>query len=379
MQMTEPGTKLLRRIRLVGVALVAVAAVLLIAGIFAQGSPAHGAEPASNSGLKIYFIDVEGGQSTLIILPSHQSLLIDTGFAGTGADGYHPGNPKQARDANRIVAAARDAGISKIDYLLLTHFHSDHDGGLKELSQLLPIGALIDHGKPGPGAEKENQETADAFKDYLLVRPGRGHIEPRPGDRLPLQGVEATVVSSDGITITAPLAAAGAPNHACGREADPPLDTLENPRSTGILLRYGKFRFLDLGDLSGKPLFDLSCPKSLIGHVDAYLVPHHGGADGDVPATFAAFSPRVAIMNNSATKGGAQLTYKDLHAVAKTEDVWQLHRSTAAGESNFAASRIANLDDATSYWIEMVAQADGSFQVFNARTGNGTRYAAQHP
>ena len=85
--------------------------------------------------LDIYFIDVEGGQSTLIVTPEGQSLLIDTGFAGF-----------EGRDAGRIVEAARAAGITQIDYLLLTHFHWDHDGGVVELARQMPIRTFIDGG-----------------------------------------------------------------------------------------------------------------------------------------------------------------------------------------------------------------------------------------
>ena len=87
------------------------------------------AHPAAAKTLDIYFIDVEGGQSTLLVTPQ-ESLLIDTGWAGNGTPGAKPGNPTQSRDAQRIVAAARDAGIAQIDYALITHFHPDHDGVL---------------------------------------------------------------------------------------------------------------------------------------------------------------------------------------------------------------------------------------------------------
>src|SRR5215469_155706 len=118
------------------------------------------AEVSSARDLQIYFIDVEGGQSTLIITPDRHSLLIDAGWAGDGS-GFRPGDPHTARDANRILAAALDAGIRRIDYLLITHFHPDHDGGTKELSQLIPIQVFIDHGSPNPEAESASPETQD--------------------------------------------------------------------------------------------------------------------------------------------------------------------------------------------------------------------------
>ncbi len=326
--------------------------------------------------LEIYFIDVEGGQSTLIVAPDRHSLLIDTGWAGAGV-GFHPGDPHQARDANRILAAVKDAGIRQIDYLLITHFHDDHDGGVRELSQLLPIRTFVDHGSPSPEtASNTGAEQTDAFSVYASVRSGSAHIEPSPGDRLPLKGVEATVVSSADRVLPGFLPHSGGMNAACQSHPVGALDPNENPRSTGVVIRYGRFRFLDVGDLSGQPLFDLACPRNKIGAVDVYLVAHHGGADAADPGTFAAFKPRIAVMNNGEKKGGAKQTYEMLHQIPGIEDVWQLHLSAAAGSNNFPAQTVANLDESTSNWIKLVASEDGSFEVFNQRTGEWQRYPA---
>ena len=347
---------------------------LAIAAIISIAS-ASAARAAADKNLRIYFIDVEGGQSTLIVTPDRHSLLIDTGFAGDGA-GFRPGDPRQARDANRIVAAARDAGITQIDYLLITHFHPDHDGGVTEVSQLMPINVFVDHGSPSAEAENTSAETKEAFKAYTAVRSKGQHLQPVPGDHLPLKDIEVIVVSSAGSTLSKPLPNAGAANTACPEQAMPPRDPLENPRSTGVVIRYGRFRFLDLGDLTGQPLFNLVCPKNLIGPVDAYLVAHHGGPDAAGAETFAAFNPRIAIMNNGVKKGGALATYQVLHDVAGLEDVWQLHSSAEARDSNFPPKYTANLDDSTAHWIELVAKEDGSFRVRNGRTGEIKAYSA---
>jgi competence protein ComEC len=326
--------------------------------------------------LEIYFIDVEGGQSTLLVTPERQSFLVDTGWAGNGTPGSKPGDPSQSRDAKRIVDAAHDAGIKQIDYLLITHFHPDHDGGVVELAQLIPIRHFIDHSTLPAEAQKD-APTKAAFESYLAIRTKAQHIEPRPGDRLPLRGIDAIIVTSAASTITQPLAGAGEVNTACDHPSPPPGEPIENPRSTGVVVTFNNFRFLDVGDLTGQPLFDLACPKSLIGPVDAYLVAHHGGADASDPATFAAFKPRVAIMNNGLKKGGAQVTYEALHHVPGLEDVWQLHRSEAAGDKNFPAERIANLDESTAHWVKLTANADGSFRVLNGRTGEWKNYPAR--
>jgi competence protein ComEC len=350
-----------------GLASLAVVALLVI-------GTAHGTTAKT---LDIYFIDVEGGQSTLLVTPSGESLLIDAGWAGNGSAGSKSGDPSKSRDANRIVAAARDAGIKQIDYALLTHFHPDHEGGFPDLAQLIPIRHFIDHGSLAVEGQKD-AGLKDASEAYLAVRNKVPHIEPKPGDRLPLKDIDAVVVSSAASTIVTPLPGAGEINTACARMAPLPGDPIENPRSTGLVVAFGKFRFLDVGDLTGQPLFDLACPKNLIGSVDVYLVAHHGGADASDPATFDAFKPRVAVMNNGLKKGGALATYESLHHVVGLEDVWQIHRSEAAGDRNFAAERIANPDESTAYWIKLSASDDGSFRVLNGRTGEWKNYPARH-
>ncbi len=137
-----------------------------------------------------------------------------------------------------------------------------------------------------------SSETRDAFASYAALRSKGGrHIEPKPGDRLPFNDVEVTVVSSGGSTLTRADARRGRGERCVSGEADPAGDPDENPRSTGVVVRFGKFRFLDVGDLSGQPLFDLVCPKNLIGPVDAYLTAHHGGADAAEPATLSSIPP----------------------------------------------------------------------------------------
>jgi len=320
------------------------------------------------STLDIYFIDVEGGQATLFVTPAGESLLVDTGYAGNGG-----------RDAGRIMAAAREAGIKRIDYLLITHFHPDHDGGVVELAQQIPIRTFVDHGGFAPEAEKAiNAASIAAYQAYLPVRAKGKHINAKPGDRLPMKGVDVVIVSSGGATID--KAVAGTPasdtsaNAACATPTPDPGDRLENPRSTGFHLRFGRFRFIDLGDLTGPPLYALVCPSNKLGGIDAYLVPHHGGDDVSHPSLVAALRPRVAIVNNGETKGGGAKTFAMLSNTAGLEDVWQLHRSRNAGVENVADERIANLDESTGHWIKLSASEDGSFTLTNQRTGAAKKY-----
>jgi len=340
-------------------------------GILALSLPARAART-----LDLYFIDVEGGQSTLIVTPAGESLLVDTGFPGDGTFTSRPGDPAKARDARRIVAAAHAAGVRRLDYLLITHFHADHDGGVVELAQLMPIGTFVDHDRVLPDAEDNVKGTLAAFDAYVAVRTKGRHLTPQPGDRLPIKDVDAFVVSAAGRVISRPLSGSSGRVAECATGGLPPQEPHENPRSTGLRLQFGRFRFLDVGDLTGPPLRALACPSNLVGPVDVYLVAHHGGDDAADPATLAAFRPRAAIVNNGATKGGGPATLAALRG-ASGVDVWQLHRSENAGAQNASADRIANLDETTAHWIKMSASEDGSFVVTNGRTGASTRYAKQ--
>ena len=146
----------------------------------------------------------------------------------------------------------------------------------------------------------------------------------------------------------------------------------ENPRSTGVRLQYGRFRFLDVGDLTGAPLHALACPTNMVGPIEiAYLVAHPAAPAASDPATFAAFRPRVAIVNSGAMKGGANELLAALHDVPNLEDSWQLHQSARAGRAERPAiARIANVDDSDGHWIKLSASQDGSFTVTNGRTGD---------
>ena len=307
--------------------------------------------------LDIYFIDVEGGQSTLIVTPAGQSLLIDTGYPA-----------RDGRDPDRIMAAVKDARLSRIDYLLVTHLHEDHDGGVGELARRIPIGTFVDYGSP----VETTPEVVAAFAAYEDARRHGEHVVPKPGDRLPLRGLDVDVVSADGATLTAPLAGAGQPNAVCATYEPRGGTNGENPRSLGFRLRYGAFRFIDLGDLVGPNLGRLACPNNMLGAADVYLVTHHANADTNVPAVLAALTPRVAIANNGPYKGGSPATWATLHQHPEIEGVWQLHKSLNDGADNFPDTFIANLDTGAldkGAWIKLSASDNGSFSVTNSRTG----------
>ncbi len=306
--------------------------------------------------LEIYFVDVEGGQATLIVTPDRQSLLIDAGYGRT------------SRDPDRILAAARSAGLERIDFLLATHFHSDHIGGVPELAARMAIDTFIDYGAPGGTSYGADRMSVRGFSNYEGVRSRARHLPATPGAKLPLEGVEAHIVSAGGHLLSTPLMDGGGPTDACASLEDHAEDGTENFRSVGIVVRYGAFRFVDLGDLSGNTLPKLVCPTNLLGAASVYQVAHHGNYDANSPAVLIALNPLAAIMSNGPTKGGHPVTLRTLRARTGL-DLWQLHASRHDGADNAPDPYIANVDDgASGYWIRLTAQDDGSFTVSNART-----------
>ena len=320
--------------------------------------------------LTIDFIDVEGGQATLFVTPSRQSLLIDTGWPGFNG-----------RDADRIVAMAHKAGLAKIDYLLITHYHVDHVGGVPQLAARIPIGTFIDHGvnRELSGAGSEN--TISGFGEYqkLLASGKYQHIVATPGMRLPISGIDATVISADGQVIQKPLpGAAGEENAFCNVSEVRPADTTENARSLGIEISFGKLRILDLGDLTWDKEMQLMCPANRLGHIDILVVSHHGFNQSSSPALVAAITPRVAIMDDGANKGGSTPTFKTLAGIPGLKALWELHYSNEAGSLNVAPEFIANPQGPdAAHHLELTARPDGSFSVMNSRTGNIVEYAAK--
>jgi len=314
--------------------------------------------------LKIYFVDVEGGQSTLFVTPEGQSLLIDTGW---------PGNA--GRDADRIVAAAKKADLSRIDFVLLTHYHVDHVGGAPQLFARIPVGAFIDH---GPNREPGDRETEQGWEAYQKLVSSR-HVKriiASVGDSLPIEGLRAQIVSADGNLLQDPLPGAGAQNSACATTQNRPADQTENARSLGTIITFGKVRILDLGDLTWDKEMQLVCPINKLGAVDIFIVSHHGWLQSNSPALLAAISPRIAIMDNGADKGGSPPSWDTIRNSPKLDDLWQLHFSNEGGAAhNSADALIANLrgPDAGND-LEVSVWADGNLDVYNSRTQTTKHY-----
>ena len=318
--------------------------------------------PAAKN-LEIYFIDVEGGQATLFVAPSGDSMLVDTGWSGNNS-----------RDANRIAAAAKHAGVKAIDYLLVTHFHEDHAGGVPQLARKLPIRNFIDHGE----SVEHDQHAKELYNAYMEYRAKGNHILAKPGVTIPVKGLDVQVLTADGDEIESPLPGAGQANPLCAADRLKAPDPTENARSIGTLITFGNFRALDMGDLTWNKEHELMCPNNKIGTVDLYIVSHHGSDLSGSPAFVKGIHPRVAIMDNGARKGGSPSAWQIIHSSPGLEDIWQLHYAIAGGKDNNAPDTfIANTDEVGDQgnWILVTVHPDGSFTVDNTRNKYSKTYA----
>ena len=315
--------------------------------------------------LEIYWTDVEGGGSTLIVSPSGQALLVDTGF---------PGNDD--RDAKRIAETIKAAGLKKIDILEITHFHGDHVGGAAALSKLLPISTFYDH---GDSIEANTDKGASLYDGYKALAGGK-RLTVKPGDKIPIKDLDITVVSANGEVISKPINGGSGANDFCKGAQTKPEDKTENSRSVGFLLTYGKFKFLDLGDLTWDREMMLACPVNKIGTVTLFQATHHGfsnGASGS-PAFVWAIKPQVVVVNDGARKGFNADAYETLSKIPGVEAIWQLHRAVMSDAAhNTSEQMTANLDEGAAdqgKGIKVTAGKDGKFTVVNQRNDFSKTY-----
>src|SRR3954454_1917338 len=326
--------------------------------------PPCGAATASPKSLQIYFIDVEGGQATLVLSPSGQSLLVDAGWPGY-----------EGRDADRIMAVAHQLGLKQIDYVLITHYHRDHVGGVPQLLDGIKIGTFVDH---GPNLE-DSEVTRTDYAAYEKAIAGHGHVVVKPGWGLPIKGIDVHVVAAAGEHIASPLPDAGEANPYCKTEPAPAADSTENARSVGVLINYGKFRFLDLGDLTKKKELELVCPNNMLGPVDLFLVSHHGMDLSNTKSMVWALHPRGAIFDNGARKGASAAAWQIVHDSPGLEGLWQLHYAAQSDrDHNIDPDHIANVkENCEGKYLKVSAESDGTFTVTNQRTGSEKSYAAK--
>jgi len=358
-------------------------AALGLAGVLAPAAvdPIRAQNNAQN--LQIYWIDVEGGAATLIVSPSGESLLLDTGF------------PDADRDAKRIYAAAQKAGLKQIDNLVISHWHRDHEGGLAALAKMIPIGRFFDH---GDGVEAVDKVRLD---DYKAAAAGKRTIV-KPGDKIPLKGADVLVVSSEFTLLGQPVNGGG-PNPLCADAPQMAAAAPENQRMVGVLVSFGAFTFLDLADLDWQKEMELSCPVNKVGRVSLYQTGRHGSFDGaGAPAFLGAISPQVIVVNNGPRKGLGQSdnrvkpleiagkpaapyernSYLRMAKLPGLEGIWQGHLSLLDKDPshNTSPDMIANFEETAECQGNLITASvapDGKFTLTNGRNGFSKVYTAR--
>jgi beta-lactamase superfamily II metal-dependent hydrolase len=338
---------------------------------------------AQSDNLQIYWVDVEGGAATLVIAPTGESMLIDTGF------------DTDDRDARRIVATARQAGLERIDHVVISHYHRDHAGGLAALSKMIPIGRVYSRG------DTISVPADQQWHDSVRAVGGSRRTIVKPGDRIPLKGVDVLVVSSDHQMLSQPVNGGG-PNALCATAEQKAPAGFENQAGVGVLLTYNRFTFLDLIDLDWATEMELVCPVNKVGAVTLFQSNRHGAWNGaGAPAFLNAIRPQVLVFNNGPRKGLGQVQeaktvtppgvkvapYEQNHylraaAIPGIEGIWQVHLSLFDNDPkhNTSPDMIANFEETAEcqgHWIKATVDSNGQFTMTNGRNGYSRSYKAR--
>ncbi|MBP6820046.1 MAG: MBL fold metallo-hydrolase [Acidobacteria bacterium] len=319
--------------------------------------------------LEIFYVDVEGGAATLIVTPAGESILVDTGWPGF-----------EGRDAKRIEAGMKAANITQIDHLIITHYHTDHYGGVPELAKRIKIGKFYDHGPMD--SLQEDKTFAEKYAAYKAAAGGKTNTLS-PGSTIELKQAAGTPKISLQVLAAAgevmPMKVKASPSKQCDEAKLQDPDPSDNARSVVFVLRYGNFDFLDSGDLTWNIEHKLICPTNLIGEIDLFQIAHHGAETSNSPLLVNAIKPTAAIMNNGPRKGGHPDTVKTAKNTSTIKDLWQVHRNiSSTDEQNAPADFVANLEaqnDAANMIRVSVNAAKKSFTVTNDRNKLSKTYA----
>ncbi len=338
---------------------------LLVALLALLLTPALGFSEAAPRGLDIYFVDTEGGAATLLVTPLGESVLIDCGNPGS-------------RDAERIHRAAEQIGLKAIDHLIITHWHLDHYGGINRLAQLMPIHHFYDRGIPTELAE-DPKNFPLLIQAYRKASRGKS-ITLKPGDEIPLKqppkgpAIKLLCLCARGEVLPEKK---DAPANAVAKEHKPqPADPSDNARSLGFLLRYGAFRYLNLGDLTWNIEYKLVHPSDRVGPVDLFQVTHHGLDVSNNPVLLKTVRPRVAVFSNGPRKGCHPRVTATLRRLPDVQAIYQLHRNVTVGDAeNTDPAFIANPDKSSGEGIKVAVAVDGkSYTVIVGSKGKPRRY-----